>query len=322
MVTDGTRADDEARSRPGVPSGGFLPIVELRTFSRIDPARALLHVAVEVAAAVAAAAACERWFNPVAYVITVMFIGARLMSLAVIMHDAVHHRLFRNRALNDLFGHLLGLPALVPFRAFQQNHLAHHRHVNSDQDPDLPRVMPNALSLKLHVLLFVLSVSSALTIRNRLFALGPATRNLFLAAMAVVAALWAFHLPGAALLVRYWVVPLLTWLPYTSVLRSISEHYSIPPGHALAREPLWRTRVVIPSLFDLLFVTGENISYHLPHHLYPSVPLYRLPALHRRLMQDEAYRASAVVVPGFHRLVADMIVDSATVRAATGAARS
>jgi fatty acid desaturase len=40
-------------------------------------------------------------------------------------------------------------------------------------------------------------------------------------------------------------------------------------------------------------------DYHLPHHLFASVPHYRLKELHAVLAQCEEYRAQAVVVEGY-----------------------
>jgi hypothetical protein len=40
-------------------------------------------------------------------------------------------------------------------------------------------------------------------------------------------------------------------------------------------------------------------DYHLPHHLFASIPHYRLRQLHRALLECEEYRAQAVVVEGY-----------------------
>ncbi|MBM2841879.1 MAG: fatty acid desaturase, partial [Bacteroidetes bacterium] len=37
-----------------------------------------------------------------------------------------------------------------------------------------------------------------------------------------------------------------------------------------------------------------NINYHLEHHLYPGVPWYNLPKLHRLLQQDYRKAGSSV----------------------------
>jgi len=41
------------------------------------------------------------------------------------------------------------------------------------------------------------------------------------------------------------------------------------------------------------------MDYHLPHHLFPMVPHYRLPALHALLMETDEYREHACMVEGY-----------------------
>jgi fatty acid desaturase len=86
----------------------------------------------------------------------------------------------------------------------------------------------------------------------------------------------------------YWVVPLMTWLKVALRLRTIGEHYGIEYDHTLRQ-----TRTTYPSLIERLLIAPKNIGYHLDHHLYPSVPFYNLPALHRELQQSEEFRSQA-----------------------------
>jgi fatty acid desaturase len=46
-----------------------------------------------------------------------------------------------------------------------------------------------------------------------------------------------------------------------------------------------------------VFPIGQD--YHLPHHLFASVPHYRLRRLHEALLEYAEYRAQAVVVEGY-----------------------
>jgi fatty acid desaturase len=52
-------------------------------------------------------------------------------------------------------------------------------------------------------------------------------------------------------------------------------------------------RTYSSPLMTALFA-GNN--YHLEHHLYPSIPCYRLPALHRHLEAAGYYAAAPVAV--------------------------
>ena len=56
-----------------------------------------------------------------------------------------------------------------------------------------------------------------------------------------------------------------------------------------------RTRTTLPSLLERMFVAPLHINYHLELHLYPSVPFFRLRALHAALMRDDHFRSTAHV---------------------------
>src|SRR5688572_32974567 len=59
-----------------------------------------------------------------------------------------------------------------------------------------------------------------------------------------------------------------------------------PPGYQV-------TRTTIPTRLESLFILPRNIGYHIEHHWYPSVPFYRLPELHERLLRVPGYRLDA-----------------------------
>ena len=78
------------------------------------------------------------WPNPLTFVLAVIVIGSRQLGLAILMHEAAHNALFRNRRLNDLVGEwLCGRPILAELAAYRHYHLTHHRFTQTDKDPDL-----------------------------------------------------------------------------------------------------------------------------------------------------------------------------------------
>ena len=50
-----------------------------------------------------------RWPNPLTIVLALFVIGGRQLGLAVLMHEAAHRTLFRNRRFNDWAGNWLTL---------------------------------------------------------------------------------------------------------------------------------------------------------------------------------------------------------------------
>ncbi|MFO0866542.1 MAG: fatty acid desaturase [Gemmataceae bacterium] len=90
-----------------------------------------------------------------------------------------------------------------------------------------------------------------------------------------------------------WVVPIFTSFSFFMILRQIVQHGNGDRGK------LNNTRVfrVHPFLRQAVFPMGQD--YHLPHHLFSSIPHYRLRELHEFLMRCKEYRAEAIEVEGY-----------------------
>lgn len=90
-----------------------------------------------------------------------------------------------------------------------------------------------------------------------------------------------------------WVVPIFTSFSFFMILRQLVQH-----GNG-GRGWLTNTRVFFmnPIVNFAVFPMGQD--YHLPHHIFASVPHYRLQELHAYLMQCAEYRVQAVEVEGY-----------------------
>lgn len=90
-----------------------------------------------------------------------------------------------------------------------------------------------------------------------------------------------------------WVVPIFTSFSFFMILRQLVQHGNGDRGW------LTNTRVffVNPLINFAVFPMGQD--YHLPHHLFASVPHYRLKDLHAVLAECAEYREQAVVVEGY-----------------------
>jgi fatty acid desaturase len=275
---------------------------ELTELSTVKPLLACIHVATEWALIAATIYLCQRFWHPMLYVFAVAFIGSRQHALLVLMHDGVHYRLLRNRRLNDWMSEvILAWPHLVTARQYRKNHFAHHKYLNTAQDPDLkrrkgdptwlfPQAIPDlAKSLFRDVsglnapgmLKLAASVASADTVSTGFLAL---RYGFYAAVLGII--VYTGALEGFAL---YWVVPMFTWLMLVMRIRGIAEHHAIDePDSAYPR-----TRTTHPTWLERIFLAPKNVNYHIEHHFFPSVPFYRLPELHAILMSKPGYRESA-----------------------------
>lgn len=77
------------------------------------------------------------FFSPLSYLLlllqTHLFTG-----LFITAHDAMHGTIFpKNKKLNNAIGHLSTfLYAFFPYHKLKTEHIKHHKHVHTDQDPD------------------------------------------------------------------------------------------------------------------------------------------------------------------------------------------
>jgi fatty acid desaturase len=90
-----------------------------------------------------------------------------------------------------------------------------------------------------------------------------------------------------------WVVPLFTSFAFFMILRQLVQHGN--GGRGWVNNT--RTFIVGRAINFAVFPMGQD--YHLPHHMFCTVPHYRLSELHRLLMDYPEYRAEAVVVKGY-----------------------
>jgi fatty acid desaturase len=96
--------------------------------------------------------------------------------------------------------------------------------------------------------------------------------------------------------VLLWMVPLLTSFMFFMFLRDVYQHSNADDGR------LTNSRVFFTDFFTrwAVFVYGQDM--HIPHHLFPAVPHYRLEQLHTLLKQEhDGYRSQVVETHGTFR---------------------
>src|SRR5580704_6595514 len=296
--------DRRAQERPSDALDGNIPVKltreELRDLSALSPPRSTFHILAEWTLIFAAICLCQRHFSLVAYLLTVAFIGARQHALLILMHDGVHYRLFRGRRLNDWTAEIiLAWPNLISARAYRRNHFAHHRYLNTAQDPDWARRLRDLSGLgAIYYLKLALMLLSRDTGVSRGFLI--ARYGFYAVVIAMLAWFGMLHL-----LLMYWFVPLFTWMTMIFRVRSIAEHSAIE-GRANAYA---QTRSTGASLLEHIFVAPKNVNYHIEHHFYPSVPFYRLPELHRVLMSKSDFKDSVHVTRSYLGVLRECLGD-------------
>jgi fatty acid desaturase len=272
--------------------------------------RSWISIGVDWALVFAAMALVAAWPNPLTIVLALFVIGARQLGLAVLMHEAAHRTLLRDRRLNDWVGNwLCAYPVWSDIAPYRPYHLQHHAKTGTREDPDLGLITPFPITREslLRKMWRDLSgqtgwkfakASFARTFRRarenpaaRRAAVGVAVTNLVL--LGVLTAL------GHPWLYLLWVGAWLTTNTWVTRIRSIAEHALTPD----APEPRGRTRTTIARWWERLLIAPNRVNFHLEHHLVMTVPHYRLPALHR-LLRQRGVLEDACVVRGYWRVLA------------------
>jgi fatty acid desaturase len=285
---------------------------ELQPFTQLDDMRSVRAMAqTGVLLVIAAALIVGLWGSPW-MLAGIALMGVAQHSLFILSHEAAHYRLLSHRGANDLLGRLIGMSSGVSMCTYRVTHRLHHNNLYGSEDPDTaihggyPRGKTYLLrklgqdiigwnAWKTYAYFFGAPAINEDTQRviRPLNDTSPHLRKAarqdryFVVAAHIAMPLLAYALAGwhgLAVYLVVWIVPLMTALQPILRLRAICEHGAV---HDLS-SPLTaaRSNRTFGSLANrvlgaLLF--PHHVNYHLEHHLYPAVPHYHLPALHRAL---------------------------------------
>ncbi|WP_077504287.1 fatty acid desaturase family protein [Sinorhizobium sp. A49] len=282
---------------------------ELKRLSILEPQKSLGAIAVDWAIIAAAIAASEFSGNILVYLLAVVVIAGRMHAFGCLVHEAAHYRIIRNRRLSDWMSDLLlAWPMLATVDGYRQNHLAHHQHANTDDDPDwtaklgmaqftFPQKIARGVMQLLGYLVAVNSIRDMVHMAKRMSKNDRSTRGYKMLRLGFyIAAAAIFSLLGIwREFALYWLVPFFTVFCLFLYVRSVAEHF----GSLDYSDELTSSRTVYPHAWERLFFAPHNINYHLEHHLYPGVPFYNLPELHAILMRDKTYADKAHITRGY-----------------------
>jgi beta-carotene hydroxylase len=231
--------------------------------------------------------------------------GQGLHLVGFIGHEGFHGGLHRKRVTSFLIG--MAASSVLPLHCdvgFCISHLKHHRSFDSEEDlllreaqhraeakAILPRIFPVRSRLTRKYLRDTLSLAfrrwpTTKPLRIGLpmeTAVGLARLNLLLTVAwftFFMLLLWRHPLLGFCVLVGPGI-----GATTISSMRPFVEHAGTVAGH------LSGSRSYTHPFFTFVF-GGAN--FHLVHHLYPSVPCYRLPRLHAHLASSGAFADAAL----------------------------
>jgi fatty acid desaturase len=268
-----------------------------------------------VAHAWGAIALVALWPNPLTWAIAVMVVGTRQLGLAILMHEAAHGGLHRNKAINEFVGQwLCAVPVGADLASYRAYHLQHHKFTQQPEDPDLSLSAPFPITKESYTRKAIRDLTGQTFVKQRLplllslfkraepdaevahesfVATGREKTARFLVANAALFGL--FWIAGAGVwYVGVWLVAIATWLSLVTRVRNIAEHACTSTG----QDPFSHARTTLASPIERLLIAPYWVNYHTEHHLFMYLPCYRLPEAHR-LLVDKGLIGRMEVAPGY-----------------------
>lgn len=241
----------------------------------------------------------------------VLFIGGRILALAILTHEGAHRTLFANSRLNDAVTHwLCAAPVYLDLIKYRHHHAQHHIHTGTDKDVDLPLIEGFPTTQKSLMRKFIrdftgqtglksligLAMMNAELIRwnvtgvvDRLERPGWQKRDHFRAFFINSRRTLIFHtvffvitfsLNLTELFALWWAAYLFTY-PFCIRVRAIAEHaVTERTGDMLKNTRTTRAGIMARALF-----APCHVNFHIEHHALVSVPFWQLPELHRLLQK-------------------------------------
>ena len=222
-------------------------------------------------------------------------------------HELGHWTVFRNRTLNDAFGHLASFPRFYAHSYQRFFHFAHHRHTKvAGYDPELlvqkPWTFMGYLNFATGLALWIALIRNVvehacghapepfLKKKERCIVIREA--RLYILGYAVVVAISVYFESWVAL-ICVWGPLVLTTCFYRFYVAA--EHHGLPNGRGVIGST--RTTRAGPILRWLMW----QMPYHTEHHLFPGVPFHKLGALSRELRERPDSKLTGIneVAPGY-----------------------
>lgn len=243
----------------------------------------------------------------VTFLLAQVLVASRQHALFLIFHEGTHYLICRNKQWNDRISNFFAAwPLLFSTERYRIRHWTHHRHLNTEKDPDYSRKKedPNWRFPMSHrrywaTTLPYLFGKGFLEMSYALQAFGVHKRDLPLAGFYYAAAIAAITFSGGwKIFALYWALPFFTGSAFLHRNRNASEHLGLPHTHALNG-----TRNVFCGPVESFLLNPHNGSVHLLHHHFPFVPWHKLRAAHSFLCEsnsfyrDNAYANDAYFLP-------------------------
>jgi len=252
------------------------------------------------------------WQHWLAWCLATVLLGGRALGLGILVHDTAHQTLFTSRVFNEWAGKWLfgGLPN-VPYYAYRQGHLTHHRHAGTAADPDLVFVEGYPASSASLLRKFLRDLSGLNGIKNIFYQIStfkPSAQAPFLLSHTLlIGLLWAAGHPEVY---ACWWLGQIFVFPFVLRLRVMGEHGGVPEH--LHPDPRRNTATTLASPLARLLWAPNFVNFHLEHHFAPNVPSYRLKGMHKLMLSKGCYCGMDCIAPSYAAVIKRCLSNTAS----------
>jgi len=251
-----------------------------------------------------------RFDSPFIWIPLAFVQGFTVFNFTILLHEVLHHLVFESRhaRAERALGLLYAIPSGISASQFTRWHLDHHAELGSSEDDPKRHHLSPKINARWYKLLYATPALFPIYFRaaRKETVTYPAElretiawerRAAIVFHLGVIAVLWwAFGFTAAA---RAHIIPVFFVFPIAFALNRLGQHYDIDPNDPAK----WGTLMRGSWFWDFVYL---NSNYHLEHHYFPGVPMYRLPALQRALVPF--YRERGMKWHTYRQLVYGWIV--------------
>lgn len=215
------------------------------------------------------------------------------------MHEGVHGLLASHRRTNDLLGIIYGAACFLPFAQWREIHLLHHYWSGNVEKDPVRRItllfkQEPIFITKVMCFFWPTWLPAAAVMQNYVFWSESVVRlkknPLAVASVTLPLALWAgiFAFAGLHLSLFVIIPSILIYLALVEMV-NFPHHTDLPQYDGDTKFSLWEQHKTArscfyPKMFERFVLL--NFNYHIEHHLYPTLPWYRLESLSQRLRKE------------------------------------
>lgn len=219
-------------------------------------------------------------------------VGIMFAHAVELQHESIHGAGFQFKGINRTLGFILGIPMFVSFSHYKLEHLKHHKLLGTNDNKEffdygdareISFLKKFVHSVTLHRYQNVIS-NMRKALLGQDFAENKKKsehiRKEYIFILIILLASVGFSLMFKSyLLLQLWLMPSLLVAELVHFMIELPEHFNCETNSTYVPD---NTRTIRGSNFSFWLTNGNN--FHVEHHLFPQVPISKLPKIHRQLL--------------------------------------